>query len=154
MRIGGADHDRTTGNAIWAKCIHRTTRPVSGRVDPHWHCHALLFNATYDVDRISRSRDRESKGYHYCDNSGGQGAHQPIGLRKESTVQSARVADDEGQKNAVYHVLRSCDLLTGIEGKPGVGNTSTKSEAAAAIRSLTSRDPIMLAQPSTAETVL
>src|SRR5271165_7572568 len=19
-----------------------------GRVDPHWHCHALLFNATYD----------------------------------------------------------------------------------------------------------
>jgi hypothetical protein len=79
----------------------------------------------------------------------GKGAHQPIGLRKESTVQSARVADDEGQKNAVYHVLRSCDLLTGIEGKPGVGKTSTKSEAAAAIRSLTSRDPIMLAQPGT-----
>jgi conjugative relaxase-like TrwC/TraI family protein len=48
VRIGGADHDRVTGNAIWAKCIHRTTRPVSGRVDPHWHCHALLFNATYD----------------------------------------------------------------------------------------------------------
>jgi TrwC relaxase len=22
VRIGGADHDRTTGNAIWAKCIH------------------------------------------------------------------------------------------------------------------------------------
>src|SRR4029077_10697353 len=48
VRIGGADHDRITGNAICAKCIHRTTRPVSGRVDPHWHCHALLFNATYD----------------------------------------------------------------------------------------------------------
>ena len=48
VRIGGADYDRVTGNAIWAKCIHRTTRPVSGRVDPHWHCHALLFNATYD----------------------------------------------------------------------------------------------------------
>jgi hypothetical protein len=48
VRIDGADHDRLTGNAIWAKCIHRTTRPVSGRVDPHWHCHALLFNATYD----------------------------------------------------------------------------------------------------------
>ena len=48
VRIGGTDHDRVTGNAIWAKCVHRTTRPVSGRVDPHWHCHALLFNATYD----------------------------------------------------------------------------------------------------------
>jgi conjugative relaxase-like TrwC/TraI family protein len=48
VRIGGADYDRVTGNAIWAKCIHRTTRPVSGRVDPHWHCHALLFNVTYD----------------------------------------------------------------------------------------------------------
>jgi hypothetical protein len=32
VRIGGADHDRVTGNAIWAKCVHRTTRPVSGRV--------------------------------------------------------------------------------------------------------------------------
>src|SRR6202043_206729 len=80
-----------------------------------------------------------------------KGAYQPIGLGKEWTIQSARVAGDEGQKNAVYHVLRSCDLLTGIEGKPGVGKTSTISEAAAAIRSLTGRDPVMLAP--TARTV-
>ena len=33
VRIGGADHDRVTGNAIWANCIHRTTRPVSA-----WQC--------------------------------------------------------------------------------------------------------------------
>jgi hypothetical protein len=70
----------------------------------------------------------------------GKGAHQPIGLGKEWTIQSARVAGDQGQKNAVYHVLRSCDLLTGIEGKPGVGKTSTISEAAAATRSLTAAD--------------
>ena len=76
---------------------------------------------------------------------------QPIGLGKEWTIQSARVAGDQGQKNAVYHVLRSCDLLTGIEGKPGVGKTSTISEAAAAIRSLTGQDPVMLAP--TARTV-
>jgi hypothetical protein len=60
----------------------------------------------------------------------GKGAHQPIGLGKEWTIQSARVAGDQGQKNAVYHMLRSCDLLTGIAGKPGVGKTSTISEAA------------------------
>jgi hypothetical protein len=66
-------------------------------------------------------------------------------------IQSARVAGDAGQKNAVYHVLHSCDLLTGIEGKPGVGKTSTINEAAAAIRSLTGQDPAMLAP--TARTV-
>jgi conjugative relaxase-like TrwC/TraI family protein len=48
VRTAGADHDRTTGNAIVACFIHRTTRPVSGQVDPHWHCHCLLMNATYD----------------------------------------------------------------------------------------------------------
>ena len=81
----------------------------------------------------------------------GKGAYEPIGLGKEWTIQSARIAGDKGQKNAVYHVLRSCDLLTGIEGKPGVGKTSTISEAAAAIRSLTGRYPVMLAP--TARTV-
>src|ERR1700719_2561374 len=81
----------------------------------------------------------------------GKGTHEPIGRGKEWTIQSARVAGDEGQKNAVYHVLHSCDFVTGIEGKPGVGKTSTISEAAAAIRSLTGRDPVMLAP--TASTV-
>ena len=366
VRIGGADHDRVTGNAIWAKCVHRTTRPVSGRVDPHWHCHALLFNATYDEtegrwkaaqlgnviankglyqaafhsriaeklmeaghrlrrterdfemdvftqeeirvfckrtkqieqlerelrsqleartgaivraaakrgefvdyeeqyaaekaklgaeyreaknkarlqgaaleadwgsqlapgrwDAVTREASRSGVSIGFLDPEtaksraishvfekhsvlkespmiaevlkwgigkipvrqaeafvressaflrnpdkpgrvttaevyaedkqiietihAGTGAYQPIGLGKEWTIQSARVAGDEGQKNAVYHVLRSCDLLTGIEGKPGVGKTSTISEAAAAIRSLTGRDPVMLAP--TARTV-
>src|SRR3984893_13013565 len=366
VRIGGADHDRTTGNAIWAKCFHRTSRPVSGRVDPHWHCHALLFNATYDEtegrwkaaqlgnviankglyqaafhsriaeklmeaghrlrrterdfemdvftpeeirvfckrtkqiellerelrsqletrtgaivraaakrgdfvdydelyaaekaklgaeyreaknkarlqsasleadwggqlapsrwDAVTREASRSGASLGFLDPEtakaraishvfekhsvlkespmiaevlkwgigkipvrqaeafvrespaflrnpdkpgrvttaevyaedkqiletiqAGTDAYQPIGLRKEWTIQSARVAGDEGQKNAVYHVLRSCDLLTGIEGKPGVGKTSTISEAAAATRSLTGQDPVMLAP--TARTV-
>lgn len=81
----------------------------------------------------------------------GKGTYKPIGLGRAWTIQSARVNGDEGQKNAVYHVLRSCDLLTGIEGKAGVGKTSTISEAATAIRSLTGRDPVMLAP--TARTV-
>jgi len=48
VRVDETDEDRSTGNAIWACFVHRTTRPVSGKVDPHWHCHALLMNATYD----------------------------------------------------------------------------------------------------------
>ena len=49
VRVAEAQEDRSTGNAIWACFVHRTTRPVSGKVDPHWHCHALLMNATYDA---------------------------------------------------------------------------------------------------------
>lgn len=48
VRKGGKDNDRTTGNMIWAEHIHRTTRPVDGVPDPHLHCHATVFNATFD----------------------------------------------------------------------------------------------------------
>ena len=30
VRVDEADEDRSTGNAIWACFVHRTTRPVSG----------------------------------------------------------------------------------------------------------------------------
>lgn len=52
VRKKGADHDRTTGNLIWAEHIHKTARPVTTddkqTVDPHLHAHATVFNATYD----------------------------------------------------------------------------------------------------------
>jgi hypothetical protein len=53
VRVDGADQDRSTGNGLWACFVHRTTRPVSGKVDPHWHCHALLMNATYDASKTA-----------------------------------------------------------------------------------------------------
>lgn len=49
VRAGGADEDRRTSNLIWAKFLHRTTRPVDGVPDPHLHCHAVAFNATFDT---------------------------------------------------------------------------------------------------------
>jgi len=49
VRKGGADTDRSTGNIIWAEHIHRTTRPVDGIPDPQLHCHATVFNATFDA---------------------------------------------------------------------------------------------------------
>jgi conjugative relaxase-like TrwC/TraI family protein len=48
VRKKGADTDRITGNMVWAEHVHRTTRPVDGSPDPQLHCHATVFNATYD----------------------------------------------------------------------------------------------------------
>src|SRR5260370_40042393 len=78
----------------------------------------------------------------------GKGFYAPIGQAWK--IQSKLVAGDKGQTNAVYHVLRSADLLTGIEGKPGTGKTTMICEAAAAIHELTGQDPMMLAPTATA----
>ncbi len=49
VRTGGADSDRRTANMVWAGFIHRTTRPVDGVPDPQLHCHAVVFNTTFDT---------------------------------------------------------------------------------------------------------
>ena len=51
VRKGGADSDRRTSNMVWAEFVHRTTRPLDdGIPDCDLHCHATIFNATYDAD--------------------------------------------------------------------------------------------------------
>src|ERR1019366_5394569 len=50
VRTKGADEDRVTGNMVWAGFVHRTTRPIDGVPDPQLHCHATVFNATYDAE--------------------------------------------------------------------------------------------------------
>jgi conjugative relaxase-like TrwC/TraI family protein len=50
VRAGGQDSDRQTSNMVWADFIHRTTRPVDGVPDPQLHCHAVVFNATFDAE--------------------------------------------------------------------------------------------------------
>jgi conjugative relaxase-like TrwC/TraI family protein len=49
VRTKGADEDRLTSNMVWAGFVHRTTRPIDGVPDPQLHCHATVFNATYDT---------------------------------------------------------------------------------------------------------
>jgi conjugative relaxase-like TrwC/TraI family protein len=54
VRAKGADEDRVTANMVWAGFTHRTTRPVTtddgtSLPDPQLHCHATVFNATYDT---------------------------------------------------------------------------------------------------------
>ncbi len=48
VRVNGEDHERRTGNLLWASFVHATARPVGGHPDPHLHCHAFVFNATLD----------------------------------------------------------------------------------------------------------
>tara|TARA_R110002072_G_scaffold101703_1_gene224017 strand:+ start:23498 stop:26335 length:2838 start_codon:yes stop_codon:yes gene_type:complete len=48
VRRDGANHDRHTGNMVWAEYLHYTTRPIDGVPDPHIHMHCFVFNCTYD----------------------------------------------------------------------------------------------------------
>ena len=41
VRVKGADHDRETGNMVWAEFVHFTARPVDGIPDPHLHAHCM-----------------------------------------------------------------------------------------------------------------
>lgn len=50
VRANGADTDRTTGNAVWGKFVHLTSRPVDGVPDPQLHAHCFVFNATFDQE--------------------------------------------------------------------------------------------------------
>jgi conjugative relaxase-like TrwC/TraI family protein len=51
VREKGADHDRVTGNMVWARFDHHVTRPVDGLPDPHLHAHVYVFNLTRDGDK-------------------------------------------------------------------------------------------------------
>jgi conjugative relaxase-like TrwC/TraI family protein len=48
VRIGGALENRVTGQALFGVFIHRTTRPVDGVPDPHFHAHCVMPNVTFD----------------------------------------------------------------------------------------------------------
>jgi conjugative relaxase-like TrwC/TraI family protein len=50
VRRGKRDEDRATSNMVWGEFIHRTTRPLEdGTPDPQLHCHATVFNTTFDT---------------------------------------------------------------------------------------------------------
>jgi conjugative relaxase-like TrwC/TraI family protein len=50
VRTNGRSEDRPSANMLWGEFIHRTARPVGGVPDPQLHCHAVVFNATYDPE--------------------------------------------------------------------------------------------------------
>jgi conjugative relaxase-like TrwC/TraI family protein len=48
VRKGYQQDYRLSPNMIYAKFIHRETRPVDGIPDPHYHIHVFAMNATFD----------------------------------------------------------------------------------------------------------
>jgi conjugative relaxase-like TrwC/TraI family protein len=48
VRASGQSTDRATGNLVWAKFVHLTSRTVNGIPDPQNHVHNFVLNATYD----------------------------------------------------------------------------------------------------------
>lgn len=48
VRKGGRDENRTTGNLVWYRAEHDTTRPVGGVPDMQPHEHYFVLNATWD----------------------------------------------------------------------------------------------------------
>lgn len=48
VRAKGQNMDRATGNGVWGRFTHFTSRPVDGVPDPHLHSHCFLFNSTFD----------------------------------------------------------------------------------------------------------
>jgi len=89
VRTNGRSGDRATANMIWGEFIHRTTRPVEGLPDPHLHCHAVVFNATWDPEE-----------------------------EKFKAAQFGGIVRDRGHYQAVFHsrfAERLADLGYGIE---------------------------------------
>ncbi|MGC4031656.1 MAG: MobF family relaxase [Tepidisphaeraceae bacterium] len=50
VRVGKQNRDRPTGNGVWGRFIHTTSRPVDGIPDCHVHAHCFLQNLTMDVE--------------------------------------------------------------------------------------------------------
>lgn len=48
VRTGRKNTDRVTGNGVWGRFVHFTSRPVDGVPDPQLHAHCFLFNSTFD----------------------------------------------------------------------------------------------------------
>jgi conjugative relaxase-like TrwC/TraI family protein len=63
---GGLHDERTTGEALFGIFIHRTTRPVDGVPDPHWHAHAVMPNFTWDeIEERCKAADISFKNKAY-----------------------------------------------------------------------------------------
>jgi conjugative relaxase-like TrwC/TraI family protein len=48
IRIGGVQDSRTAGESLFGVFIHRTTRPINGTPDCHWHAHCVQANVAWD----------------------------------------------------------------------------------------------------------
>jgi len=50
VRKGKVYENRTTGEMVWGRFDHLTSRPIDGVPDPHLHSHCFVLNMTFDGD--------------------------------------------------------------------------------------------------------
>jgi conjugative relaxase-like TrwC/TraI family protein len=84
----------------------------------------------------------------------GQGREDELGRGGQWTIRNQKVASDEGQRNAVQHVLESKDLVTSIRGPAGTGKSTMAKEAVQAVEALSGRSVLLFAPSSSAVGVL
>jgi conjugative relaxase-like TrwC/TraI family protein len=53
VRKDGVYQDRKTGELVWARFDHLTSRPVGGVPDPHLHSHCFVMNMTFDKEEAA-----------------------------------------------------------------------------------------------------
>ncbi|MCA9232958.1 MAG: relaxase domain-containing protein [Planctomycetales bacterium] len=103
VRDGGkaATKDRKrTGKLIYADFLHKTSRPVEGKTDPHLHIHAFCLNWTYD------------EGKHYA-------AEMEEIVRSRPYLQAAFEARLAGKLNQLGYSVEATEYTQGGKRKQG-----------------------------------
>jgi len=146
VRKGKKDHDRDTGNIIWAEHVHKTTRPVDGVPDPQLHIHATVLNATYDsvekkwkaVQLGSVVRD---KGYYQAAFHGRLASKlKGLGYGIEKDGNSFRIAGID--RSTVEKFSRRTAVIEAEAEKRGITDAGEKSQLGRKTREKKSKDRV------------
>lgn len=140
VRKGGANHNRTTGNLVWAGFTHLTARPIEGIPDPQIHRHCFTFNATLDPVEVAHKAidisDVKRNGNYY------QAAfHSRLRQNIEQIGYPTRTTKD-GQSFELGHVTdemitmfsRRTQNIEAIAAERGITDPQRKSELGARTR--------------------
>jgi conjugative relaxase-like TrwC/TraI family protein len=86
--------------------------------------------------------------------AGGRGSFEALGGSEPWEVLDPRVRENEEQRFAIQHVLRTCDLVTTIRGAAGTGKTTMMVEAVTALEKRSGKKVHVFAPSSSAVEVL
>jgi conjugative relaxase-like TrwC/TraI family protein len=153
VRQKGSDSDRVTGNMIWAEHVHRTTRPVTDEkgatVDPQLHCHATVFNATFDDvegrwKAIQLGDIVRDKGYYQAAFHSRLAAKlKDLGYGIEKDGNSFRLAGID--RSTVEKFSRRSAVIDAEAERLGIDNAKAKGELGRRTREKKSREPQTMA---------
>ena len=138
VRKGGQEHDRLTGNMVYAEFVHLTSRPVNGVPCPQLHAHMMVLNATYDAVESKWKagqfgRIKES-GYYWQAEQQARFANalQKLGYTIRPTKHAFEI---EGvPQSAINAFSLRTQLIDKVAAKLGITNAKSKAKLAATTR--------------------